>query len=192
MFGRILRRPFVWLVVLVVLPQLAASAVNIAYNLTQIVAEMNDAQKEKFYQTFKHLQRFVYPIAILAFVFVVLADRTMLEVALECRAIERRRSESGSPAGFTNTALYRRADGLRLVSRRVYFSVRDLDDDGLENDARLAFRGFIRSFRNDRAGVFVVRRGVRRLARSLSGPVARCTAFYCRSTRGACCPSNCI
>ena len=60
-FGRILRRPFVWLVVLVVLPQLAASAVNIAYNLTQIVAVLNDAQKEKFYQILIIYNRFRLP-----------------------------------------------------------------------------------------------------------------------------------
>ena len=63
-FGRILRRPFIWLVVLVVLPQLAASAVNIAYNLTQIVAVLNDAQKEKFYQILVIYNLFAYPIGI--------------------------------------------------------------------------------------------------------------------------------
>jgi serine/threonine protein kinase len=70
-FGRILRRPFVWLVVLVVLPQLVASAVNIAYNLTQIVKVLNEAQKEKFYQTLIIYNLFAYPVAIPAFVFAV-------------------------------------------------------------------------------------------------------------------------
>src|SRR5207237_9857549 len=42
-FAPILRLPFLWLIVLVVLTQLAASAVNIAYNLTQIVAELDTA-----------------------------------------------------------------------------------------------------------------------------------------------------
>jgi hypothetical protein len=68
-FGPILRRPFVWLVVLVVLPQLAASAVNIAYNLTQIVAVLNDAQKEKFYQILVIYNLFAYPIGIPVCVF---------------------------------------------------------------------------------------------------------------------------
>jgi eukaryotic-like serine/threonine-protein kinase len=69
MFGPILRHPFVWLVVLVVLPQLAASAVNIYYNLTQIVAVLNDAQKEKFYQTLFVYNLFAYPVGIPACVF---------------------------------------------------------------------------------------------------------------------------
>jgi hypothetical protein len=71
MFGRILRRPFVWLVVLVVLPQVAASAVNIVYNLTQIVAEMTAAQKAQFYRTVNIYNGIVYPLAILAFVLAV-------------------------------------------------------------------------------------------------------------------------
>jgi eukaryotic-like serine/threonine-protein kinase len=70
-FGRILRRPFVWLVALVVLPQVAASAVNIAYNLTQIVAEMDEAQKAQFYRTVNIYNAIVYPVAILAFVLTV-------------------------------------------------------------------------------------------------------------------------
>jgi eukaryotic-like serine/threonine-protein kinase len=55
----------------VVLPQLAASAVNIAYNLTQIVAQMNDAQEEKFYQTLNIYNVIVYPLAIVAFILAV-------------------------------------------------------------------------------------------------------------------------
>jgi hypothetical protein len=71
MFGRILHRPFVWLVVLVVLPQLAASVVNIAYNSTQIVAELSDAQKTEFMRIVKVYNSIVYPLAILAFVLAV-------------------------------------------------------------------------------------------------------------------------
>ena len=37
MFAPILRRPFLWLILAVVLPQLAGSVVNIVYNATQIV-----------------------------------------------------------------------------------------------------------------------------------------------------------
>ncbi len=71
-FGPILRRPFVWLVVLVVLPQLVASAVNIAYNWTQIVAVLTDAQKNVFYRVLNIYNGIVYPLAILAFVLTVL------------------------------------------------------------------------------------------------------------------------
>jgi serine/threonine protein kinase len=70
-FGRILRRPFVWLVVLVVLPQMAASAVNVVYNLQQIVNELNEAQKEEFFWLVKMYNSIVYPVAILAFVLTV-------------------------------------------------------------------------------------------------------------------------
>ena len=104
MFGRILRRPFVWLVLLVVFPQMVASAVNIAYNLTQIVAVLNDAQKEKFYQVLFIYNLFAYPIGIPACVFGVWSIYAMLEVALECRESERSRSENGSPAGFAIAA----------------------------------------------------------------------------------------
>jgi hypothetical protein len=72
MFARILRRPFVWLVVLVVLPQLAASVVNIAYNSTQIVAKLtDDAQKTEFMRIVQVYNGIVYPLAILAFVLAV-------------------------------------------------------------------------------------------------------------------------
>jgi hypothetical protein len=70
-FGRILRRPFLWLVALVVMPQLAASTVNIVYNLTQIVALLSPAQKEKFNQILIVYNVFAYPIAIPIFVFAV-------------------------------------------------------------------------------------------------------------------------
>ena len=41
----ILRRPFLWLVLLVLLPQIAGSIVNIAYNVTQIVGKLDGAQQ---------------------------------------------------------------------------------------------------------------------------------------------------
>jgi hypothetical protein len=67
----ILRRPFLWLIVLVVLPQLAASVVNVVYNLTQIVSALNEAQKEEFFWLVKVYNSIVYPLAILAFVLTV-------------------------------------------------------------------------------------------------------------------------
>ena len=44
-FAPILRRPFLWLVLLVVLPQVAGSIVNITYNTTQIVGKLTEAQQ---------------------------------------------------------------------------------------------------------------------------------------------------
>jgi serine/threonine protein kinase len=71
MFGPILRRPFLWLIVLVVLPQLAASVVNVVYNLKQIVSELNESQTEEFFWLVKVYNSVVYPLAILAFVLTV-------------------------------------------------------------------------------------------------------------------------
>lgn len=70
-FNRILRRPFVWLVVLVVLPQLVASGVNIAYNMTQIVEEMNDDQRAQFFSVLNIYNAIVYPVAVATFVLAV-------------------------------------------------------------------------------------------------------------------------
>jgi hypothetical protein len=67
-FDRILRRPILWLILLVVLPQLIASAVNIFYNVTQIVIWLDDAQKEEFNRILTIYNGIVYPLAIFAFV----------------------------------------------------------------------------------------------------------------------------
>jgi serine/threonine protein kinase len=72
MFAPILRRPFLWIVLLVVLPQIAASVVNIAYNTTQIVTALSDAQKDEFKRLVAGYNAIVYPVAILAFVLTVL------------------------------------------------------------------------------------------------------------------------
>ncbi|MFO0792022.1 MAG: serine/threonine-protein kinase [Pirellulales bacterium] len=71
MFEAILRRPFRWLVILVVLPQLAGSAVNITYNLSQIVGHLSDDQKAQFKQLVNIYNAIVYPIAVVVFVIVV-------------------------------------------------------------------------------------------------------------------------
>ncbi len=71
MFAPILRRPFLWLILLVVLPQVAASIVNIAYNSTQIVAVLTKTQKTEFKHLVLGYNAIVYPLAILAFVLAV-------------------------------------------------------------------------------------------------------------------------
>ncbi len=70
-FGPILRHPFFWLVVLVILPQLTASAVNIAYNLSQIVGQMDEIQQKTFYRVLNVYNAIVYPAAIVAFILAV-------------------------------------------------------------------------------------------------------------------------
>jgi serine/threonine protein kinase len=67
----ILARPFLWLVVLVILPQLVASAVNITYNLTQIVGHFTDEQRQWFNWLVLGYNAIVYPIALAVFVMVV-------------------------------------------------------------------------------------------------------------------------
>lgn len=71
MFQAILRHPFLWLLVLVVVPQLIGSAVNITYNLTQIVTELSEVQKAQFNRLVLAYNAVVYPAAVVIFVIVV-------------------------------------------------------------------------------------------------------------------------
>ena len=71
MFGPILRRPFLWLIVLVLLPQIAASVLNIAYNFTQIVDTLDAAQKVVFKRLVLGYSLLAYSLATLAFVLAV-------------------------------------------------------------------------------------------------------------------------
>jgi hypothetical protein len=64
----IVRRPLGWLLALVVLPQLAGSVVNIAYNTTQIVEELTAAQQQMFERLVIGYNAIVYPTAIALFV----------------------------------------------------------------------------------------------------------------------------
>jgi hypothetical protein len=68
LLARIVRRPLRWLIALVVLPQVAGSIVNIAYNTTQIVDTLTDAQTQMFNQLVISYNAIVYPIAIALFV----------------------------------------------------------------------------------------------------------------------------
>ncbi len=70
-FAPLLRHPFLWLVVLVVLPQIAGSIVNITYNLTQIVGQLKAPQQQQFMRLVAVYNAIVYPIAVVVFVIVV-------------------------------------------------------------------------------------------------------------------------
>jgi eukaryotic-like serine/threonine-protein kinase len=70
-FAPLLRHPFWWLVILVVLPQVAGSIVNITYNTTQIVGELTAPQQQQFMRLVGIYNAIVYPIAIFVFVIVV-------------------------------------------------------------------------------------------------------------------------
>jgi hypothetical protein len=71
MYTPILRRPFLWLVLLVLIPQVAASIVNITYNATQIGGKLTEAQNEQFMRLVAGYNAIIYPIAIIVFVIVV-------------------------------------------------------------------------------------------------------------------------
>jgi len=71
MFAGALQRPFFWLILMVVLPQLAGSAVNIAYNITQIGHALSAEQKQLFTQLVIGYNAIIYPIAITLFVLAV-------------------------------------------------------------------------------------------------------------------------
>jgi eukaryotic-like serine/threonine-protein kinase len=71
MYAPILRRPFLWLVLLVLIPQVAASIVNITYNATQIGGKLTEAQQQQFMRLVAGYNAIVYPIAIVVFVIVV-------------------------------------------------------------------------------------------------------------------------
>jgi serine/threonine protein kinase len=68
----ILRRPFTWLVVLVLLPQIAGSALNIPYNTTQIVDHLRPDQKEMFFDVVAAYNTIAYPLALAIMTWVVL------------------------------------------------------------------------------------------------------------------------
>ncbi|MEX0643548.1 MAG: serine/threonine-protein kinase, partial [Pirellulales bacterium] len=70
-FAPILRRPFLWLVLLTILPQVAASIVNITYNFTQIVGKLEPAQQKQFMKLVAGYNAIVYPVGVLVFVLVV-------------------------------------------------------------------------------------------------------------------------
>jgi hypothetical protein len=70
-FEPILRRPILWLIVLVVLPQIAASAVNITYNLSQFVDQLSTPQQELFNLLILGYNLAVYPVAIALFVLAI-------------------------------------------------------------------------------------------------------------------------
>jgi eukaryotic-like serine/threonine-protein kinase len=71
MFARILQKPFLWIILLVVLPQVAGSIVNIAYNASQIVGALNPVQQSFFTQLVIGYNAIVYPLAIIAFILAV-------------------------------------------------------------------------------------------------------------------------
>jgi serine/threonine protein kinase len=71
LFHPILRWPVLWLIILVVMPQMIGSAVNITYNATQIVGKLSDTQKELFGRLVLGYNAVIYPLALTLFVLTV-------------------------------------------------------------------------------------------------------------------------
>jgi serine/threonine protein kinase len=63
----IIARPFLWFVLLVVLPQIVASAINITYNATQIVGQLTVPQQTLFMDLVTIYNVAMYPIALALF-----------------------------------------------------------------------------------------------------------------------------
>lgn len=64
----LLRRPMLWVIALLVLPQMAGSAINILYNATQIVGRLTSEQQELFFRLVVGYNAIVYPLGIAIFV----------------------------------------------------------------------------------------------------------------------------
>jgi serine/threonine protein kinase len=69
------RQPFLWFVVLVVLPQIAGSVLNITYNMTQVVGELTAQQQQLFMRLVTIYNLAAYPVAIALFVWAVFRVR---------------------------------------------------------------------------------------------------------------------
>jgi serine/threonine protein kinase len=76
-YSSILRHPFRWFLLSVVLPQLAGSVLNITYNATQIVGQLTEGQQNLFMRLVTLYNATVYPVAIVLFVWVVLRVRRL-------------------------------------------------------------------------------------------------------------------
>lgn len=63
----ILQRPFLWFVLLVVIPQVVASVFNISYNMTQIVTHLTDEQQQLFDKLVLVYNALMYPVALVLF-----------------------------------------------------------------------------------------------------------------------------
>ncbi|MEX0614097.1 MAG: protein kinase, partial [Pirellulales bacterium] len=71
MLAPLLRRPFLWLVILVLVPQIVGSVVNIAYNATEIVGQLNDRQQKLFAQLVVDYNSIVYPLGVVILILAV-------------------------------------------------------------------------------------------------------------------------
>jgi serine/threonine protein kinase len=64
MLRPVTRRPFLWLVLLVLLPQIVGSIINISYNRTEIVGQLSEAQEQLFMRLVAIYNLVVYPLGM--------------------------------------------------------------------------------------------------------------------------------
>ncbi|HEY4231849.1 MAG TPA: serine/threonine-protein kinase [Lacipirellulaceae bacterium] len=74
-YRHMLEKPFFWFILLVLLPQLAASVLNITYNMTQIVGELTAEQQQLFMRVVNIYNAAAYPVATGIFVWAVFRVR---------------------------------------------------------------------------------------------------------------------
>lgn len=72
---QVLARPFLWFLVLVLLPQIAGSVLNVSYNLSVVARSLTDVQKKMFMELVMLYNLVAYPVALLIFAWVVLRVR---------------------------------------------------------------------------------------------------------------------
>jgi hypothetical protein len=178
--ARIAHRPFLWLVLLVILPQIAGSIVNIAYNTNQIVERLSPGQQRRFDQLVILYNAVVYPLAVVLFVRAVypvwrcwnaLSGTAPLSDG-EVEAARRQALQLASAVGC-------RIDDAGLVSRRRAVSTRNPTSGRAAAAEDLgAFRGVVLDERPDRARLLAVRRRIRHPSRAVPRHVAQCTGLY--------------
>ena len=174
-----LRRPFLWLVVLVILPQMAGSIVNIAYNWTQIVDQLDDAQKDLFDKLVVGYNVIVYPIGIAMLVSAVLPVWRCWRALARAEHLPVGEVGAARRKALAAAAMGRDPHGDRLVSRRILVPAADRDFRAAIWNRMIAAH-FIASFCLSgliALGVFALRRRVCRAASALPGHVAKCPRF---------------
>ena len=120
----IIARPFLWFVLLVLLPQIVASAINISYNASQIAGHLTAPQQQMFMQLVTIYNLAIYPVAFGLFVWAyVPVRRTWREMHGHAPLAPGRVAGARKP-GAAAAALGRRAHGRRLVARWLTLSGR--------------------------------------------------------------------
>ena len=177
----IMKRPFLWFVLLVVIPQVVASVFNISYNVTQIVTHLDDAQPKMFEQLVLVYNALMYPVAFALFAWAFFPVR---------RTWQRMHAATPLPAGEVAEA---RRQALRLplwvagltaagwLPGGVLFpAILSLRTASAQRPSLVPFHRLVHAQRPDRARLFAARLTIRDPAGSLPADVGRRTAVHDR------------